>query len=60
MFCEWDCYMVGGPWISENPNCPRHGVGSNDRKSEIHEILIRVWNRELSADDGYDQIESLI
>lgn len=60
MFCEHECYMVGGPWIAENPNCPRHGSGSTDRLSQIHDVLIRVWNREISADDGLDEIDNLL
>lgn len=64
MLCEYECYLIGGPWISENPDCPKHGVYANgthgDRQSEIKEILYRVWLRDLSADDGYDLIEALL
>ena len=22
--CGYECHMIGGPWIAENPNCPIH------------------------------------
>lgn len=25
--CEFQCFEIGGPWISENPFCPIHGSG---------------------------------
>jgi hypothetical protein len=25
MSCGNHCYEIGGPWISEDPNCPVHG-----------------------------------
>ena len=62
--CGHECYTVGGPWISENPDCPIHGAWSKgthvDRQEAIREILYRVWLRDLSSDDGYDQIEALL
>lgn len=60
MFCEHECYLIGGPWIAENPSCPKHGSGSLDRTSAIHGVLVRVWNREISADEGFDEIEFLM
>lgn len=23
--CPYECHKIGGPWIAENPDCPRHG-----------------------------------
>lgn len=64
MLCEYECYLIGGPWISENPDCPKHGshasCTSNDREESMREILHRVWLRDLSADAGYDLIEELL
>ena len=64
MLCEYECYKIGGPWISENPDCPEHGTYSKgthgDRQEEIRDILYRVWLRDLSADDGYSLIEALL
>ena len=33
MFCEYECYKIGGPWIAENPNCPIHGPNAPKEKS---------------------------
>lgn len=33
---------------------------SESEMNAIHEILMRVWSREYSADDGLDGIESLL
>jgi len=64
MLCEYECYLIGGPWIAENPNCPTHGTwgkkSREDLNEAIREILYRVWLRDLSSDDGYDLIEALL
>jgi hypothetical protein len=36
MSCSSQCYVIGGPWIAEDPNCPIHGVDAQ-RESEIRE-----------------------
>lgn len=28
--CPWRCHEIGGPWISENPSCPFHGMSPVD------------------------------
>lgn len=28
--CE--CYQIGGPWIAEDPSCPRHGRFAKERQ----------------------------
>lgn len=58
--CGFECHRVGGPWIAENPACPFHNGTHSDRQQEIRSILEQVWYREISADDGYDLIESLL
>lgn len=63
MLCEYECYLIGGPWISENPNCPTHGrqrdyIDANYRQAKL-DILIRCWYREISADDALDELEEL-
>jgi hypothetical protein len=25
--CPYECHQIGGPWIAENPDCPKHGRG---------------------------------
>lgn len=27
--CGYECHMVGGPWIAENPACPFHGSNAH-------------------------------
>ena len=24
-FCGYGCHVIGGPFIAENPDCPKHG-----------------------------------
>ena len=64
MECGHDCYTIGGPWIAENPNCPIHNAAAQQacegREEAIREILIQVWHREISADEGFDLIRELI
>ena len=65
--CGYQCHMVGGPYIAENPTCPVHGyeAQAKDRAKEalmgrIHDVLCEVWNRETSADEGLDMIDDFI
>lgn len=64
MLCKYECHMIGGPYIAENPDCPVHGAYAEgthgDRQEAIREILYRVWLRDLSSDDGYDLICDLL
>lgn len=64
MLCAYECYQVGGPWIAENPSCPVHGshaIESREAKSDqIHSVLIRVWDREISADEGMQEINWIL
>jgi len=52
MSCE--CYKVGGPFISEDPDCPRHGTeAQREEKAREAETLaqedkIRVLERQLN------------
>lgn len=63
MLCEHECYLIGGPWIAENPNCPAHGsnrdyINDGYRQSKLN-VLIRCWNREISADEALDELDYL-
>lgn len=67
MHCGHQCYIIGGPFIAENPDCPVHGTEAQQREScreqqreEIHAILCRVWQRETSADEGLDELIELL
>jgi len=28
--CGYECHIIGGPWISSNPDCPIHGCGAKE------------------------------
>ena len=65
--CGYQCYIIGGPYISENPDCPVHGTEARNRErqhdimmAKIHTILQDVWYRQVSADDGLELIEELL
>lgn len=60
MLCAYECYKIGGPWITFDPSCPVHNGTNDNREESIREILSRVWYREISADDGYNEIECLL
>lgn len=47
--CE--CYMIGGPWIDVDPNCPVHG---DEAKREREEL--KAANR--SIDDRLQELET--
>lgn len=52
--CE--CFKVGGPFISEDPDCPVHGVNGIQRQVEN---LICAWNElpdELRLDPRLDAL----
>lgn len=64
--CGYQCHMIGGPYIAENPTCPVHGEEARYRErqhdmkmAKIHTILQQVWCREISADDALEMIEAL-
>ena len=61
--CGYECFLIGGPWIAENPNCPVHG--SNKRAEEAVEesvlvILCQVYSRSISADDALIELQELL
>lgn len=45
-----DCYIIGGPWIAEDPNCPVHGreaVREREAKEqEADEMEARIVDLE--------------
>jgi hypothetical protein len=66
MSCGYQCHMIGGPYIAENPACPVHGEEARYRERQhdmkmasIHTILQQVWYREISAGDAMEMIEQL-
>ena len=47
-----DCYQVGGPFISEDPDCPLHGSGSIGREDRIEEIVRRAGALEIDPSEA--------
>jgi hypothetical protein len=67
MDCGHQCYIIGGPFIAEDPSCPVHGTQAQQRMAqrearleELHAILCRIWHRETSADEGLDEIIEML
>lgn len=41
--CE--CFQIGGPFISEDPDCPVHGANrTNDEVIDLHEKAVELLN----------------
>jgi len=68
--CAYHCYEVGGPYISENPNCPIHGSDARwereqaerdqeQRNSVLDDIFVDVKKAD-SLDDLRRSILCLI
>ena len=41
--CE--CYMIGGPWIAEDPNCPFHGYAAQREREEMESANRSIEDR---------------
>lgn len=63
MGCE--CYTIGGPWISEDPDCPTHGDDARRRQAEEEakeaevvrlRLQVQIY-RQMAAD--YEEILDL-
>lgn len=40
MSCQ--CHQVGGPFIAEDPDCPRHGTQAQAREDQIESLRERA------------------
>jgi len=40
MSCE--CHRIGGPWVAEDPDCPRHGVAAQARARKLDAVRDQV------------------
>ncbi len=40
MSCE--CHRIGGPWVAEDPDCPRHGLVAQARARELDAVRDQV------------------
>lgn len=60
MGCE--CYQIGGPFISEDPNCPLHGDGNaedqiNALRGEVHALTEKLCLLEAALRKRMDELE---
>lgn len=62
MNCGHDCFLIGGPWIAENPNCPIHGANRKEDLDEnaLLQILVSVWEGECPPSQALCEILELI
>lgn len=37
-----DCNQIGGPWVAENPNCPRHGIEAQQRAHQLDQLRAQI------------------
>ena len=37
-----DCHQIGGPWIAENPNCPKHGIAAQERVQQLDQLRAQI------------------
>lgn len=41
-----DCYLIGGPFIGADPNCPLHGTEATLKDKDFQELMDRVSTLE--------------
>lgn len=55
--CE--CYQVGGPWISEDPDCPTHGDEARSRATKAANLEDEVERLEAEVARLTRRLEAL-
>ena len=67
MTCGFECHQIGGPYITENPDCPIHGTSAQERQQRqygdrevIRDILCDVVNRGITVNVALDEIFGVI
>lgn len=55
--CGRECFIIGGPWISEDPDCPVHGRDAPKPVSQDDECL-NLWTElsRITADRERDRL----
>ena len=46
--CPWECHLIGGPWIAENPDCPFHGANAQPVPKWLGERLLALKSEDAS------------
>ena len=60
MNCSNRCFEIGGPWISEDPNCPIHGIAAQRRQKDADEEKTVFLERIESLEKRIRYLESRI
>lgn len=53
MLCNHECFVIGGPWIAENPSCPIHGINAQQRERTADDIIHMVDTGAMTYKEGY-------
>ena len=40
--CGRGCYVIGGPWIDRDPDCPVHGTEARRREDDHNDLVTEV------------------
>ena len=55
--CERQCYVIGGPWLAEDPDCPVHGTDAvrarREDRAQRDDLEVRIVREQTNA---YDQL----
>lgn len=52
--CPYECYVIGGPWISTNPDCPTCNKEQEVISDELCEEIISELNDIARELDPYE------
>jgi hypothetical protein len=54
MKCGYQCHEIGGPWISENPECPVHGIEAQREEKYREQTKEQLYQQIHEAKDIED------
>lgn len=55
-----DCYKIGGPWITYDPNCPAHGDEARRERKEQEEREAKLEDEALKLRQEHEQTLKLL
>ena len=57
MSCE--CHRIDGPWIAEDPNCPRHGIAAQARARDLDRLRDEI-NKMSTVEEARDLMHKIL
>jgi hypothetical protein len=60
-YYQCECYKIGGPFIAEDPNCPKHGTEAQRDAEELEQALsitFEEYRASLEEGEYYDLMEA--